>query len=203
MPPVSVTARIALKMSPRSAPAGVDREATSTDGVCREMVGEETDPVPSAALEFASAPAAAAERTSEAGGVPAAVNVQENTAVLPPGTSTGACAGDALRLAEPAVVETEGGLGAGATSRAMASPELVTPSVAVKLWPDATIGGTVSQRAESCAAAWTKTVSQVACTEIGAPVIASDPYAPPAKKTAPDEVACAGTWNVRDAPAGT
>src|SRR5207253_2385174 len=165
-PPVAVTGSGAVNVSPRRAPPGADSEATSADGVCTAIAGEPTDPADKAGPEFASAPVAPADRVSESGGAPPAVNVQENTTVLPPGTSTGAAAGDAVRLAEPAAAATDGGLGTGATSRASASPVLLTPRVAMKLWPGATIGGTVSQRAEICAAAWTKTMSQVACTVI-------------------------------------
>ena len=53
--------------------------------------------------------------------------------MLPPGTSTGAGAGDALKPADAWLAVTEGGFGTGPTSWASASPEFVTPSVAVKL----------------------------------------------------------------------
>src|SRR5712691_1326343 len=201
-PPESVTDSVTVKTSSRSVVAGAESEAASAEGVRSRMVAEVTDGTESAVPEFASLPEAPAASDSEAGGVPAAVKVQVNTAVLPPGTSTGASAGEALRLADPEVTATVGGFGTGATPFASASPEFVTPKVAVKAWPDAIIAGTVSQRPESCAAACTNTMAQVACTATGVPEIASVPEKLPAKNTAPEEVACAGMWKVREAPAG-
>src|SRR5439155_895101 len=77
-PPVSVTASVAVNVSPRRAPPGADSEATSADGVCTAIAGEPTDPADRAVPEFASAPVAPADRVSESGGAPPAVNVQEN-----------------------------------------------------------------------------------------------------------------------------
>src|SRR2546423_10425818 len=121
-PPLSVTARVTVNVSLRKAPAGADSEATNTEGVRTAIAGEATDAADKATPEFESAPPAPAERVSESGGVPPAGNVQENTTVLPPGTSTGACAGDALRLALPAGAGTRGGVGVRAASRARPPP---------------------------------------------------------------------------------
>src|SRR5438067_4654121 len=127
-PPVSVTVSVAVNESDRSTAVGTVRVADNEEGACSEIAVEVTGDAASATPEFASVPEAPAESRSESGGVPAAVNFQRTTTVLPPGTSTMDCAAGALRLPEPEDDVTVGGSGVALTFVASASPVFVTPS---------------------------------------------------------------------------
>ena len=174
-PPPSVTTSVIPKTSPPRTAEGADSVADTADGVTNAIGLEATDP--------AAAYDDYVRRVCDVVGYahPRGVAVEAELGELPAGVAgfghgkgeTTDPEGAPLNDPDPEIVVTSAGSGTGATLFASASPELLTPRVAVKVSPAVTVEGIVSQRAESCAAACTNTIGHTACAATGAADIAS------------------------------
>ena len=131
---------------------------------------------------------------------PLAVNIQVNTCVPPPPTSTEPPA--AAPLAAPAG-DTDGGSGAMATLWAGAWPSFVTANEALKDCPGATEPGSCTQRTARCAGVCTSTGFQATCTGTARPLIGSVAAPLSEALTRPGAAPCRVKWNVRVSPAAT